>query len=418
MKRWMVQAVVLVALVGLAGLNAWAALPCVAAQEMDTAHAVVPQDAGLEWAVTQMDFTSLYPRGFRFQLAAESGGGAIVSARVVWQHRPTNRANEPIRVRRAIAEYDEESGVFTATWEPSGSTNVPPWVAVYYAWELRDEAGNEYVTDRQMVEYADESRVWTRLETDDAIIFSEGLPAMVGEMVASALAQNRQKYLDGWGATLPYKPRIILFHDRASFDEWRVDAIDTTGLGYVTVGITSDAWGGTAQVLYRSYEELAYETVLHEVEHMHQYEYLHPGRTKYTPGWFVEGDARFYEVSPNQFDVDLVRDLAVTGQLPTLLQGTGPTVSGEDSLRGYAMGFMFWRFLIERWGMDIHLELMELLNDDLALNEALEIATGLDPLTLETDWRTWLGAVNPVPPTLVPTPTMLPFPPSPTPFGQ
>ncbi|MCD4684515.1 MAG: hypothetical protein K8S97_01080 [Anaerolineae bacterium] len=113
-----------------------------------------------------------------------------------------------------------------------------------------------------------------------------------------------------------------------------------------------------------------------------------------------------------------MRNLAVSGALPTLLQGTGPSIDGEDSLRGYAMGFMFWRFLIERWGMDVHAVIMGLLNENLALNEALEIATGLDALTLETEWRIWLGASQPVPPTLVATPTYLPFPPSPTPFGQ
>ncbi|MCD4684516.1 MAG: hypothetical protein K8S97_01085 [Anaerolineae bacterium] len=234
MKRWTVWVVFPVLVVALAGMSVWgAAMPRAAAQDAGTA----------EWTISRMDFTSVYPRGFQFVLDAESSGGPIVSARVVWQHRPTNRANEPVRVRRATGEIDMESMIITATWEPSGATNVPPWVAVYYAWELRDEAGNEYVTERQMAEYADASRVWTRLETDDAIIFSEGMVAGAGELVAEALAATRQKYLDGWGGTLPYKPRIILFHDFDTFNEWRINAIDTSGLGYVSVGVTSDAWG-------------------------------------------------------------------------------------------------------------------------------------------------------------------------------
>lgn len=151
---------------------------------------------------------------------------------------------------------------------------------------------------------------------------------------------------------------------------------------------------------------------------MHQYEYLYPGRTKMTPGWFIEGDARFYEALDNSFDANLVTDLARNGNLPTLLQGTGPSIGGEDSLRGYAMGYMFWKWLTDRWGLEVHSELMALLNDDLALNDALETVTGLDPISLETEWRIWLGARDPVPATLIPTPTMLPFLNTPTPYGQ
>lgn len=431
MKRRSVVVVVPVLLLAMVSLIALSAMtPRAAADALvaqDDAPDIVQQASGpetvrqnnAEWTINTDEFISMYPDGFKFVLDVQSSGGAIVSARVEWQHRPNIRASQPIRVRRETAEIDAETGVITARWTPTGGSSVPPWVAVHYTWTLRDEAGNEFETERVTVEYADDTRPWIRLETEDALIFSEGLSPSVGEMVGQALAETKQKYLDGWGGkTLPYKPRVLLFHDFDTFNEWQLDSYDTTSLGYVSVGLTSDVWGGTAQVLYGSAEGLAYETVLHEVEHMHQYEYLYPGRTKMTPGWFIEGDARFYEALDDSFDANLVYDLARNGNLPTLLQGTGPSIDGENSLRGYAMGYMFWKWLTERWGLEVHAEIMALLGENMALNETLETVTGLDALTLETEWRIWLGATEAIPPTLVPTPTMLPFLNTPTPFGQ
>lgn len=420
MKRRVVTATVFTLLLAMVGLVVLSAVTPTATATDSTGEplAQTVQQAAAEWTISADEFTSTYPDGFTFVLHAESSAGPIVSARVEWQHRPHIRARQTISVRRETGVIDAATGTITATWTPSGATGVPPWVAVYYTWTLRDAAGNEFTTERAMVEYADTSRPWTRLETDDAIIFSEGMSASVGELVGQALVETREKYLAGWGATLPYKPRVILFHDFASFNEWQRDSIDTTSLGYVSVGLTSDAWGGTAQVLYGTARALAYETVLHEVEHLHQYEFIYPGRTKLTPGWFIEGDARFYEALDNSYDESLVYDLARGGRLPTLLQGVGPSVDGQDSLRGYAMGYMFWKWLTERWGMAIHAEIMALLGENLALNDALEAATGLDPHTLEREWRAWLGATPLDPPTLFPTPTMLPFLNTPTPFGR
>ena len=82
------------------------------------------------------------------------------------------------------------------------------------------------------------------------------------------------------------------------------------------------------------------------------------------------------------------------------------------------MGYMFWTWLTERWSLDIHADLMALLGENIALNDALADVTGLDALTLEREWRAWLGATPVDPPTLVPPPTPLPFLDPPTPYGQ
>ena len=101
-------------------------------------------------------------------------------------------------------------------------------------------------------------------------------------------------------------------------------------LGVIAVGFTSDVWGGTAQVLFGSPTELAYGTVLHEIEHLYQQEFL-AGRNVFTPGWFIEGDATFYQLEDMGYALDYVDVLVDAGQLPVLLQGSGPTTGDGAS---------------------------------------------------------------------------------------
>jgi hypothetical protein len=333
---------------------------------------------------------------------------------VEWQHREHNRPKEPITVRRADGEIDPETGLITATWEPSGATAVPPWVAVYYVWKLRDAAGNEYVTERTFAEYSDDSHTWKRTESDKVIVFSTGLPDDIGDLVVEAVNTQHPKYVEGWGASLPYRPRVILFGDFDSWLEWQVGHQDTSGLGVITVGLTSDMWGGTVQVVTGSERELAYGTAVHEIEHLHQYEFL-AGRVAFTPSWFVEGDATFYQMDRETLDYAdwYVQNLINNDDLPLLLHGPGPTTGGANALDGYYMGYEFFRWLTEKWGMEAHRQLMDLLADNMNFYQAVEAVTGMDIDTAERQWRAWLGA-NPNYPTLVPTPTPPAFLPTPT----
>ena len=420
--RWVVAGVLVAALVGVGALSAW--LPSAHADFAQTDGAPsaqigglgTPQAAqdGVQWTVQDAEFVSNYPNGFSFKLRAASSGGPIVKATVEWQHRAHNRPNQPITVRRAEGEIDPETGLITATWEPSGATAVPPWVGVYYSWKLRDAAGNEYVTQRTFAEYSDDGHTWKRTESDKVIVFATGLPDDIGDLVVEAVNVQYPKYVEGWGASLVYRPRVILFGDFDSWLEWQVGHQDTSGLGVITVGMTSDMWGGTVQVVTGSERELAYGTVLHEIEHLHQYEFL-AGRVAFTPSWFMEGDATFYQLDRETLDYAdwYVRNLVAADDLPLLFHGPGPTTVGENALHGYYIGYKFFQWLTEKWGMAAHRDLMALLADNMNFYEAIQEVTGMDMDTAERTWRSWLGA-NPNYPTLVPTPTPPAFLPTPT----
>ena len=380
-----------------------------------------PAQDSAQWTLGETVFESHYPDGFTFRITPSSTGGAIARARLVW-YRPAQRANQTRYVNVEEGEIDPEAGTITASWAPSATEMVPPWVQIQYHWELRDESGSVYETEPGLVEYEDNTRDWQRVESEDAIVFSSDLSGDVAELVLDAMAQRHDTYRDVWGAALPYRPRVILFGDYDAWLEWRTADTNTSDTS-VVVGQTYDQWGAIVQVLFgrdldSAYSDLAYGTVVHEVEHLYQNEFLSGRRLYDVPGWFYEGDATFFEVNQSYDYEGRVRDMAALDTLPPLLASVvgGPRIDGDNPRDGYDIGYSFFVWLRTlRGDLSVHREVMASLAQNVPFIDALEAATGMTQDEIERAWRQWLGASEAAP-TLIPTWTPPPFPEPPTPM--
>ncbi|MBN1681276.1 MAG: hypothetical protein JW966_13395 [Anaerolineae bacterium] len=382
------------------------------AQDDNTAGTPSPEAAGdtaasvasssVNWTVENLTFTSDYPAGFSFEATITSSAGPLERARIIWSHAPGTQRSRP-------AEIDADTGILTGRWDASGADAVPPWVGVIYYWDVTDVEGNAFQTEPQYVEYADDTRDWVRSESDDIIVFSLDLPSDINDLAVDAMAEQREKYRAAWGDLLPYKPRAILFGNREAWNEWQITYADPR-----VIGLTASDWGGTVQVVTNSGNlyHLAYGTVLHEVGHLYQSSFT----VMAAGSWLIEGDATFFEID-QQYDYEgRVRTMAANGDLPVLLNGSGPGVSGRNARAGYDIGYTFFRWLEINYGLEGHRELIELLDTGIGRVEAIEIVTGLSGEEVESRWRVWLGA-SPIVPTLHPTPTIFFFP-TVTPYGQ
>lgn len=402
-----------------AGLTLWIGLSP-AAPGASAAPAARQNDPA-EWTEGASTVESIYPAGIIFRLHAKSSSAPIARARLVW-YRPVLRPGAIRRVQVEVARIDARTGELVAVWQPDGLSMLPPWSVIAYHWELRDAAGNVYTTEPQTAEYADDTRPWVRRESRDAIVFASDLPGDVDLLILEALAAQRGRYEAVWGAALPYAPRIVLFGDYGAWLEWRT-ADRSTSRTEVIVGQTFDAWGVIAQVLTGfpsepAYRELAYSTVLHEMEHLYQAEFLSGRRRADVPGWFYEGDATFFEIEQSYDYLGRVRALAAAGNLPALLVGLAdaPQVGGRSPRLGYDIGYSFFEWLrVTTGGLEAHRAVMALLDADVPFFGALEQALGRSTGEIERDWRVWLGASEAAP-TLIPTWTPLPFFATPTPF--
>ncbi len=412
MKRIFVLAVLLVwagALAGLAVLNA--STPVVEAHDQG-AHVVqqpVRQSSSdVQWKVLEDSFISNYPNGFTMRIKVTSSGGDIVSARMKWL-TANQRETTTTYVYSEEAELNADKQTFDASWEPTRVQMLPPWSALHYYWELRDSAGNTYQTEPVFAEYADETHNWSRSESDEAIVFSYGLPDSINQLTLDGMTAALDQYITVWGAQLPYKPRIVLFGDYDAWKEWRtLQSVMEQNI----VGQTFDEWGVIAQVIYGSdmtsaMHELAYSTVPHELEHLYQAEFMWPThKTGDIPAWFTEGDATFFEVDQSYDYLQNVRYIAASGNLPPLLvnMGDAPDPYDESGRDVYDIGYSFFAWLQMKSGgnLNYHHDLMALLAQNVPFFTAIEQVTGMSIADVESDWRVWLGASAQAP-TLIPT---------------
>lgn len=376
-----------------------------------------------DWSVTDVVFTSNYPDGFTFTGKATSSAGELSSVSVFFSHNQL--WEEDTRIR---GEVDAATGEITVVVEGLDADDIPPWVPVNFQWRISDSAGTVYWSEWYVDnEYADNTSQWERYESDDVLIFVEdGFPTEAVNLSIDAMARERPLYEAAFGRLLAYKPRMMLFASEESFDKWR-------GFDYASgtrvVGQSSAVWGAFVQFLYGSdFYELAYGTVVHEIAHLYQFD-LYDMRG---PGWWIEGNATYFEQEQSYDYEQRVRDLVKINALPRLFDGTGgpipasPGVDGRGRL-GYDVGYTFNKWLIDTYGVETHLELITKLGEPDNVpayqvldffDETLEDVTGKPVLELEGEWRAWLGASAAVP-TLIPTPTFaIPFQPTQTPFGQ
>ncbi|MCB9435898.1 MAG: hypothetical protein H6673_02760 [Anaerolineales bacterium] len=365
------------------------------------------EEGNATWTLKQAEFSSRYPNGFSFSINASSDQGEVVLASVIWSHTPN-------QLHRLETTNIEAGQPITIRWFADES--LPPWVAVNYYWSLVDSAGNRYRTEWVLGnEYADNASSWTRKESQDVIIFlQDGLPYDTITYTLEAMEAQRETYIEAWGGPLSYKPRVILFASSRDFQEWRRDFA-----GSGVIGQTAPEWGATVQVIIEDDPfDLAYGTVLHEIGHLYQFEYIGTDFGGGGLNWLSEGNATLFELH-QQYDYEQrVRSLAANGELPLLLQGSGPfaIAAGADGRGrlGYDVGYTFWKWIVDTYGLSAHRTIIDGLRSGLDRDLVLEQVTGMPVNQIEQEWARWLGASSTAP-TLVPTWT-LPFRPSPTPF--
>jgi len=404
--------------VALAGLILLAGLALV----WQPAPAVQAQGSGAVFTVEEAAYESNYPRGLTFTLRAASTGGDLTRATLFLTLRSGTR-------ERANAEYDAEQGLWVARLYEGGGP--PPWVDFSTTWLLTDAAGNTFETEPQPAGYADNTREWQHVETDEISLYWFGFSedGEFGEMVREAMAAMHDKFAEGWGGNLDYKPVVVFFPDGDVWDEF-VSGGNNPG----AAGFTNNGWGYSVQRLasetpadfllecvqrwgypmQRSMEwrlQRGVTTIAHEVTHIYQSAYRVGG-----PSWWTEGQADYFagltglDTPP---DERLTTLLSVTNDLPTI-QGEGPSlalsVMAADSCNGlgYDIGNDFIGWLLDTYGgLETHRRIVEEMQTRDGLDVALERVTGVPFLELENQWRaSWnLGPVAALP---TPTPFALP----------
>lgn len=390
-----------------------------------TADPIVFDDQTVDgYVFSNMTYVTQYPQGMQFTATiTPPEGREILAVNVMYESAGGGRGRAQADL---TANPNEWQGV------PFDRGGLPPWQKFKITFRVSDDSGASIETAPVDVVYIDPTREWYRVESQDIIAYWFDFPEELGVEVVTAFVQVRDKYEKGFGGLLPFKPIVVIFPPGDSIGEFEPGGIAnprTTGQA------SNDTQSAVLRVRGLEIEEIrkdciwneprdlawqmrfAASVATHEVAHLYQYEFF-GGRG---PAWWIEGQATFFETDSGLFD-QRMRHLAELGVDLATLQDQGPSgMVGSPAADGcthlgYEMGTSFINWLVNTYGgYDMHRQIVELMDSNVSLQDALEQVTGAAFLDLERQWRTYIG-LNPDP-VIIPT-LEYQFPATPTPFGQ
>ncbi|MBN1565111.1 MAG: hypothetical protein JXA10_14805 [Anaerolineae bacterium] len=352
---------------------------------------------------------SQYPRGMVFTLTAQSANGAIDNAQLFIEL--VNGSRE-----RVSTEWDATTATWTAQVWPTGE-GQPAWTPFQFIWRVRDATGVTFETAPIDAVYADPTRAWFRVEADTIIAYWFGAdeidPDVVAASVVEAMEATEPRRIAGFGGSLSYTPLAVLYPTRETLNEITGSGITSPTVGGWTsrdLGMTILHFAPRDETFTRNNDciwlpaetgqrkstvatrlnSTIYAGIPHEITHLYQFDY-----GLQAPDWWMEGEAEYFAYGSNSWPFeDRLRQLATLQDIPPLSQDS---ISREmiqaDGCQylNYDVGQSFVTWLIDRYGLDTHAQIVALNGSGISFTDALEEATGTSFLDLENGWRAYVG---------------------------
>jgi hypothetical protein len=354
---------------------------------------------------------SNYREEFTFRVQVRSTVGKITRARIIWQERGynTNTARlVPIATPRQELKLSYDWYI--------GFDTMPPFQDIYYRWEFYDDQGNVYLTPRQAAEVTDNTRDWQKLTSADGkvAVYWYDQDQAFGQALLDTAERGYNFVAEATGFTPEDELNILMYNNRSDFCE--VFSPGTCLIWYAGVTLGS----ATVQWLLPDYERFVNRQVIpHELAHAFLNDWM-GGQADRLPRWFNEGQATNNEFEGIDLELERARALAQRGELTRLPLFDQSAFEGRDSSRRtaewYAQSASLVYFLYENWGANSLGNIVEAVRTGTRFEDAFEAQTGLSMDDYELAWREWLGGSTTLAPlpTIFPTMTLMPFPPTPT----
>ena len=289
------------------------------------------------------------------------------------------------------------------TWVMSRSGNPPPGAEMWWQWQITDSAGNSIVTPREQLTFSDDRFDWqTEIAAGDGsapirLHWYEGDD--VGPLLLDAAVAGLERLEKDVGIELQGEVQFFIYGDTADMREALLYVPDWTGgiafseYNTILIGVPpslAETWGR--------------DTVRHELAHLVIGQFARSCLGGTLPTWLSEGLAVFAEgEAGEQIRTDIENGLRNNGFQPVRsLNGAFPTQ--DDEVRAaYSQSYSLVAFLLESYGQEKMLALLQTFAGGVGYDSALEQVYGFNADGLEIAWREAIGAPSrQIPPT--PTP--------------
>jgi hypothetical protein len=277
-------------------------------------------------------------------------------------------------------------------WDMRMSGGMPPGSSIDYWWTVSDAGGGTLETAPARVYIEDDRYDWRDMTRGNVTLFwYEGDDDFAGELL-DAVDAALSRLAANTGAELTDPVRLYIYASSSDLrgsmifpQEW-TGGVAFTEYGVVTIGIPPDAGG------------LAWGTraIAHELTHLvvHQVTF-NPYNS--LPTWLDEGISMSAEGELDDQFVEVLSDAISNDSLISVRSLASPfSAYTYEALLSYAESFAVVTYLIDTYGRDSMLELLNTFAQGSGYDEALTGVYGLDMDSLNAAWQASLeGAAVP-----------------------
>ena len=323
-----------------------------------------------------------------FQISVR--GAAPITAATVF-YRPLGRERTATG-RAEVTASLEVNALYTVDLK---THTLPPFAAIEYWWEIRDQVGERLTTPPQTFVYEDNRFAWQTRTRDRVTVHWYAGDAEFGQtavdIASAALVQANQDI----GAPLPDEVNVYIYADTQ-------DLRAALGLAGRVVGISGHADPALGVVMLAVAPGLDAGVSLdnlipHEITHLLIYKAVGSSAAYVqTPTWLNEGLAVMNQQRPNPDYPALIAEANASGQLLSLgsLCGPFPTDPARREL-AYAQSASVARLIREQFGAKTFAALLAAYADGASCESGVERGLGVPLAELEERWLTETVQVNP-----------------------
>ncbi|MBC8448248.1 MAG: hypothetical protein H8D78_10895 [Chloroflexi bacterium] len=338
--------------------------------------AVLPAAADGSISVVEQSTENHFPDELLWHITARSTAGEITLIKLVFGTRgdgsPTS-APLPFEPAREVAAQHR--------WYTK-YRQVPPGAPILFHWVIRDAAGNELITEEQVVHYDDVRFSWQQLENEQVALFWYEGDEAFGQELFDLANEAIERLSAEIGAQLAFQVRIVIYPTQEEFfsafprmRDW-VGGRAFSDMGLTVQIISPDAgryW--PRRVIPREIARLLfYQATYHPLSD--------------PPAWLSEGLAQHSELVSHAQDENMVRDAARRDDLLPLLYVTGSFgPDAEQVSLAYAQSLSMVEYALQRFGPDGMAALMAAYREGQPTGEAMPTAWGVSQAEFYEQWK-------------------------------
>ena len=348
---------------------------------------ITPTIAHSQDQITLLDSSAqiYFPSALAFNIKAQSQTN-IVKLRL---HYQVDRMNYAPVTDEAWPQFTPSPKVQTAWVWDMRKASLPVGATVTYWWTIEDASGDSLTTPSKIIRFDDRRYDWKKVTSGQiSLLWYKGNQSFIDQLITGCqqalerLAQDTGVYLKQPVSIYIYATPEDLRGAMVFPQEW-TGGVAFTEYGLIAIGIPTNEldWGKRA--------------LAHELGHMvtHQITYSPYGAN--LPFWLDEGLAMYAEGKPDPY-LESVLEKAITQHNLIAVRSLASPFSAlpEQAYISYAESQSLIRFLIQNYGRDKMLQLLNLFKEGNTYDEALTQVYGFDQDGLNTLWQKYI--TNPV----------------------